>query len=48
MSSKLTKGSRYCKKKTKMKPRDLKLDAEILSQKITLINEFVQNIESEK
>jgi len=31
-----------------MKPRDLKLDAEILSQKITLNIEFIQNIESEK
>jgi len=31
-----------------MKPRDLKLDAEMLSHKISLINEFIKNIESEK
>jgi len=31
-----------------MKPRYLKLDAGILSQKITLSNEFIQNIENEK
>ena len=31
-----------------MKPRGFKFDADILSQKITLINECIQNIESEQ
>jgi len=37
----------FAAKKIPMNPRDLKLDAEILSQKI-LTSEFMQNIESEK
>jgi hypothetical protein len=31
-----------------MEPRDRQLEAEILSQKITLISEFRKNIENEK
>jgi len=31
-----------------MKPRDLKLGAEILSQKITLSSDFIKNVENEK
>jgi len=31
-----------------MKPRDLKLDAEILSQNITLSSDFIKNVENEK
>ena len=35
-------------KTTEIKPRYFKLDAEILSKKITLINEFFKIIESKK
>jgi len=35
-------------KTTEMKPSNLKLDAEILRQKISLTSEFIKNIESEK
>ena len=31
-----------------MTPRDLKLDAEIPSQKITLSSDFIKNVENEK
>jgi hypothetical protein len=38
----------FSKTPTVTKPRDPQLEAEILSQKITLISEFRKNIENEK
>ena len=38
----------FAKNPTEMTPRDLKLDAEIPSQKITLSSDFIINIENEK
>jgi len=36
------------KKPTEMKPRDPKLEAEIISSKITLSSKFIKNIKIEK